>query len=759
MCSAIFLFCIVSDSFGKLNDKYRDGSTCVGGVSAVALGAAALPEPLVSKGVAVAAGAFQVGWFATGFIWNLFDPSDTINYCVPVTMNVIQYPDILTQAPLCDPVLAVYLNQCLDHADTLVALSRAILQANDRYQGALFKQDISCALARRNELNNFIAMFNDLRPRLRNCWNPVFARIMQINPLYLNTPITKSVMIQMRDSTAAGNFPPVELISMSLWSITPQESSILSSFMGGLSNSMIDNFYDNYSPGATSIPLQYCLEEALDCTVDFEITPVTSTLIYNYAEQSSGTTNALYSVSSVSESVGWTAGANATVLRTTNAGTTWLSATGTGLSGHVYNIWGISTTTAFCTTTPSTTNIYKTTDGGATWTTVFSQSGGFIDAIQMISPTTGYAVGDPVGGKWTVLKTTDSGNTWNRIATEPVQSGSEAGWNNSFQIDGNYMWFGTSSGTVYHSTDLGVTWSSSATPGSTNNYALHFNSKKNGLAGGNGMTRSNDSSETYSSVNKPPTLTDIYGMDGFVNEWWAVGSGPEIYKTGDGGLNWNIVFFPRPLIFYYAINLFKNNNAASGWIVGSQGEIVRMNSMNLNSTLDLTLFIEGLFTPGPNTQIGDTVTVYLANSVSPYNFVDSVKAYSNSIGNSVMDFVNAPGGNYYIVVRHRNALETWGAGPVSMLPSTISFYNFTTASSQAYGNNMKQKGIKWCLYSGDVVKDGSVDLTDIIIIFNDATNFVSGYIPSDLNGDGFADLTDITIAFNNAANFVSLIRP
>ena len=149
------------------------------------------------------------------------------------------------------------------------------------------------------------------------------------------------------------------------------------------------------------------------------------------APQTSGVTGTLYSASAVNELVGWVGGTGAAVRRTTDGGTTWTNAMGGGVTGDVYNVHALNRDTAFCTTTPSTTTfIYKTTNGGSTWTQVYSQAGGFINAIHMVSATTGYAQGDPVGGKWTVLMTTDGGSTWTRMATEPTPGSGEAGWNN-----------------------------------------------------------------------------------------------------------------------------------------------------------------------------------------------------------------------------------------------------------------------------------------------------------------------------------------
>ena len=63
------------------------------------------------------------------------------------------------------------------------------------------------------------------------------------------------------------------------------------------------------------------------------------------------------------------------------------------------------------------------------------------------------------------------------------------------------------------------------------------------------------------------------------------------------------------------------------------------------------------------------------------------------------------------------------------------------------------------LFAGDVNQDGTIDLTDMVGIFNAASSFQSGYSTTDVNGDSFIDLTDLTLTFNNVNKFVSVIRP
>ena len=69
------------------------------------------------------------------------------------------------------------------------------------------------------------------------------------------------------------------------------------------------------------------------------------------------------------------------------------------------------------------------------------------------------------------------------------------------------------------------------------------------------------------------------------------------------------------------------------------------------------------------------------------------------------------------------------------------------------------KGFKFCIYSGDVNLDGTIDISDGSLIDNDASNFASGYVPTDINGDGIVDLADAVFADNNGYNFVTRLVP
>ncbi len=89
-------------------------------------------------------------------------------------------------------------------------------------------------------------------------------------------------------------------------------------------------------------------------------------------------------------------------------------------------------------------------------------------------------------------------------------------------------------------------------------------------------------------------------------------------------------------------------------------------------------------------------------------------------------------------------------------------YNFSSAAAQAFGNNMKLVDgapVRYGIYSGDVNQDGTIDLNDVLSVYNAAAVFTSGYVVNDINGDSIVDLNDILIAYNNSAAFAAVVKP
>jgi hypothetical protein len=239
-----------------------------------------------------------------------------------------------------------------------------------------------------------------------------------------------------------------------------------------------------------------------------------------------------------------------------------------------------------------------------------------------------------------------------------------------------------------------------------------------------------------------------------------------VFKYDDTELNGNVEA---------NLKMLKSTNAGATYLTGGGTVNTTQNTVTVTSVNDfarhtfgpgtaiatIILSPEGFYnTSTQKLNMRDTVRVQLRNANTPYGVVDSAVGVIDSVTLTLQVlFPNAPNGNYYVAVKHRNTIETWSATPQVYNTDASLLYNFTTSQSQAFGDNQRLKGTKWVFYGGDVNQDGAVDATDVQNIDNDAANFVSGYVQTDLNGDGFVDGSDFTIGDNNAANFIGKITP
>ena len=203
-------------------------------------------------------------------------------------------------------------------------------------------------------------------------------------------------------------------------------------------------------------------------------------------------------------------------------------------------------------------------------------------------------------------------------------------------------------------------------------------------------------------------------------------------------------------------HIFHNPDNPSLGIV----DYLPLRSINLN----LYVGMQGLVRVTGRMGRTDTVKVYLRDTAAPYAILDSASGPVDSANYSAkFNFTYAPSSLYYIVVKHFNSIETWSKAGGEFLISNSAdsnSFSFISDSTQAYGNNTVLTRTRYCMYAGDVDQDGFVDQTDVITIYNDANNFVSGVrIPTDLTGDSFVDLRDVIRCYNNAIIFVKVESP
>jgi photosystem II stability/assembly factor-like uncharacterized protein len=170
----------------------------------------------------------------------------------------------------------------------------------------------------------------------------------------------------------------------------------------------------------------------------------------------------------------------------------------------------------------NTSKIMKTTNEGVNWIEVLSFEGKLQD-IFFINPITGWTIG--LGGR--ILKTTNGGYNWFKQI-----SNTENGLNSVFFINANTGFAVGYHATILITTDGGNNWINRSIAGS--NIELH----------------------------------DVKLSDN--NNGFIVGSGGTILKTSDGGNNWiNVISGTNHLL--KSISLINNN----GWIVGSFRTILK----------------------------------------------------------------------------------------------------------------------------------------------------------------------------------------
>jgi len=137
--------------------------------------------------------------------------------------------------------------------------------------------------------------------------------------------------------------------------------------------------------------------------------------------QKSGTTQLLIAVSPVNSRVVWAAGTGGTYVVTTDGGETWKAAVVPGAENLQFrDVQGVSDKVAYLMSIGNNTTdfrIYKTLDGGATWTIEFTNEtvNAFYDCLAFWTPRRGVAHSDSVNGVFPEIRTTD-GMTWQSIA-------------------------------------------------------------------------------------------------------------------------------------------------------------------------------------------------------------------------------------------------------------------------------------------------------------------------------------------------------
>lgn len=347
----------------------------------------------------------------------------------------------------------------------------------------------------------------------------------------------------------------------------------------------------------------------------------------DWIEQTSGTTQTLTSVSNHAFGHAWICGYGGTVLKTTTMGANWINVSGNGIPANTQLIsvasYGSNDVAVVAGYVGSNTFVYRSDNGGANWTLVFSQPNGFINSIAFPNPSvgTGFMMGDPVGGRWSLWKTTNGGANWDSAGLYLPQAGSEAGWVNSMYCRENSIWFGTNNSRVYHSTNSGSSWSIQATTGELNSYAVWFcgiggpndytgfiggtSLQKTTNSGLNWMSQTSTGSGNFGGISGGPNIL-IDNSAGYLLRFY-VRSNSNIYKSENNSTNWSIDYTAPSGNYRY---IASDYSGLKMWAVRDNGGI---------SYLDMPVGVSGIGTSTPESYS------LSQNYPNPFNPVTKIK--------------------------------------------------------------------------------------------------------------------------------------
>jgi hypothetical protein len=249
----------------------------------------------------------------------------------------------------------------------------------------------------------------------------------------------------------------------------------------------------------------------------------------------------------------------------------------------------------------------------------------------------------------------------------------------------------------------------------------------------------------------PPLLGSKYAADyqGPINPEWTMAV--ESSVTGPVTITWDSTLTGTldPAIHLYledlATGTVTDMRHAGSYTFNWQ---VRRNFLIRGSlAVGLTYLMEGFW--NGTTQVGDSVTGYLADKTSPHGLIDSAGVRLSTSGTGTLLFSRAIAGGYYLVVRHRNHLTLWSTDTLALMRGTTGVTPFDfSAAGAAYGTSpTKHLGSVYVAIGGDVNQDGVVDYRDRNLTWNDRGR--SGGLNTDCNGDGITNTSDDAITLGN----------
>lgn len=306
--------------------------------------------------------------------------------------------------------------------------------------------------------------------------------------------------------------------------------------------------------------------------------------------ESAAPVNDLFSVSFSDQNNGAAAGPNGTLIITTDGGDHWKDY----LRGSFFDYLDIpfmgveSVNDSTVTCISQNGDILRTTDGGLTWGSQYSDFRTVLNATYFLDEMNGYCVGD----EGLILHTADGGVSWSSQANPtrlPLfavkfldpQNGIAAGWK----------------GIILRTTNGGVDWSPRPSGTAATLFCIGWQGDRVISAGKPGtIVLSTDGGdnweEVYSGTIKPLNSISMRSEENA----FIVGGGGIILRTTDGGISW-LEQLSGTSYDLYSVHM---QNDTIGTVVGENGIILRTTSGGMSQNMANFVQLPDVYSLGQN---------------------------------------------------------------------------------------------------------------------------------------------------------------
>ncbi|MCX6268786.1 MAG: T9SS type A sorting domain-containing protein [Bacteroidetes bacterium] len=362
---------------------------------------------------------------------------------------------------------------------------------------------------------------------------------------------------------------------------------------------------------------------------------------------------------------------------TTNGGTLWTphKVTGTTIL-DIANVVALDASTAWVSMYPpaaTTTGqgIYKTTDGGVTWTRQTTAAFGttsFVNVVYFWDANLGYCMGDPIGGEFEIYTTDNGGTTWTIVpgANIPNAIAGEYGTVGYYASIGDTTWFGTTKGRVFKSIDHGHNWTMSAITGWSALSTQPFARDKNNIICGDRsaattgkMVRSVDGGTTWTPIVTTGNVftNDMCYIPGTPKTWVTTGA-----ATGLSGVTYS---FDDAVTWKDMDVTIGTQFLGSDWVNDSTGWA---GGFNADATTGGMFKFEGILAPCDFT--ANVVAVAMGDTVK-----FSIKDGAHSTSTVSWAF---PGGSPTTSIKRNPAIKYNTAGSYNVTLTVTNTWGITT---------------------------------------------------------------------------------